>query len=583
MFRTLATLSWLLPSLVLAQTLGGSLVGKHAVVNAGPGDQTDPHVSGALVAYTSEVDDSSQIRYHDLRTGLDAPVPSSGSFDFVSDISGGTVVFTRVTATSSIYTYDVNTEAPPTEIAPVDGANRRGAVIGGRTVAWQDFNYRRNLLESEVAAFDLDRRILTRLTDDAQVDRTPAVSADGQVIVWSKCQTNSTGCDIWQARATQGGFLTQQLTGAEGEDIQPDTNGQVVVYASTRTVDGVTDRDIHWRPVGGGEEQRLALAGIDTNPSISGSLLAFERYDASAPQPNYDIYLYDLNTLTLYALTQTPHNENLNDISVGADGTVRVVWTVPENGDFNVHAFSFELPKEAPDTCTTPEDSASAEDVCAAPGSRPVLASVEVSRTTGKPSAASLQFQGSGPGVLCVDNGFTGERSTSGWVTLNGATEVDPSSFKHAVSLVARRVELQGDNALGAIVAGQPGSAFRVRVYGPLEPDCGDVNVDEGAQVVPGLALAPVRTHATASFGASARLVPAGDVGSAVPEPVEPGGVQTPSEPVVEPGNVGTPAAPVPEAEELPEQERRGGCTTGGGSLMALGVLALASLLLRRR
>lgn len=580
MFRTLATLSWLLPTLALAQTLGGPLVGKHAVVNAGPGDQTDPHVSGSLVAYTSEVGGGSEIRHHDLATGRDAPVPSSGSYDFVSDISGGTVVFTRVTAHSSIFTYDVNTEAPPEEIAPRDGANRRAAVIGGRTVAWQDFNFRSSVLEPEVAAFDLSSRTLTRLTEDALLDRTPAVSADGQVTVWSKCQVSGSGCDIWQAQATQGGFLTRRLTGTEGEDIQPDTNGQVVVYASTRTVDGVTDRDIHWQPVGGGAEQRLVLPGVDTNPSISGSLLAFERYDATAEQPNFDIYLYDLRAQTLYALTRTADNENLNDISMSPDGTVHVVWTVAEGGDFNVHAFTFQLPKKDPDTCTEPEDSAPAEDVCNAPGSRRLLAAVEVSRTTGKPSAASLQFEGTGPGVLCVDNGFSGERSTSGWVSLNGTTEVDPSSFKQSVSLVARRVELQGDNALAALVAGQPGSSFRVRLYGPLDPVCHNEDaVPAEGQVVPGLALAPVSTNVVTSFDDSSRFVPAGDLGAA---PVVTGEVETPVEPV-EGGNVGTPPAPVPEEEEHALHQMPGGCSTGGGSLMAMGVLALASLLLRRR
>lgn len=584
MLRTLATLSWLLPTVVLAQTLGGPLIGKHAVVNNGPGDQTDPHVSGALVAYTSEVGGGSEIRYHDLATGQDAPVPSSGSFDFVSDISGGTVVFTRVTSTSSIFTYDVGTKAPPVEIAPREGANRRAAVIGGRTVAWQDFNYRASALEPEIAAFDLEHQTLTRLSDDALLDRTPAVSADGQVIVWSKCQAGGSGCDIWQARAVQGGFLTQQLTGAEGEDIQPDTNGRVVVYASTRTVDGVKDRDIHWQPVGGGEERRLALPGVDTNPSISGSLLAFERFDATAAQPNFDIYLYDLETQTLYPLTQTPEDENLNDLSVAADGTVNVVWTVPENGDFNVHAFTFTLPKKSPppDACSVPEDSAPAEDVCNAPGSRPLLASVAVTRTNGQPSASILQFGSGGEGVLCVDNGFNGERATSGWVTLNGAMEVEPSSFKHDVALVAKRVELKGDNTLAALIAGQPGSAYRVRVYGPAAPRCDDDEVPgAGEQVVPGLGIAPVPTHVVSAFGDFARLVLTGDSGAA-PESV-PGAVEPPSETPSVPGNVETPSAPVVQEDPLPLERGPVGCAAGGGSLMAMGALVLASLLLRRR
>ncbi|XXF80762.1 hypothetical protein P2318_13695 [Myxococcaceae bacterium GXIMD 01537] len=539
MLRTIATLSFLLPSLVVAQTLGAPLVGKPVVVNGSPGDQTDPHVSGALVAYTSESSGKSEIRYHDLDTGLDSPIPNSGAFDFVSDISGSTIVFTRVKATSSIFTYDVRQEAPPREIAPLDGANRRGAVIGNRTVAWQDFGYRGTTLEPEIATFNIDTGVQTRLTEDSLLDRAPAVSADGRVIVWTKCQLDGTHCDIWQAAAGTNGFLARQLTGSEGEDVQPDTNGQVVVYSSTRTVGGVTERDIYWQPVGGGVEQRLALVGQDSNPSISGSLVAFERYDTTAERPNFDIYLYNLATGTLYALTRTAENENLNDISVSADGTVRVVWTVPENGDFNVHAFVFRLPAERP-PCTPDDDSVLAENVCAAPGTRMQLASVEVSRTTGMPSAASLQFQGEGRGVLCVDNGFNGNRATSGYVLLNGTMEVHPSRFNPNVELVGQRVNLQGSNALAAMVVGEPGASFRVRVYGPPTDVCQPPTSDSEAQVLTGLVIAPV-----------ASLVD------------------------------GAPTASIAEELENP-LEGPVGCGAGGGSLATLGLVLIAALRPRR-
>jgi hypothetical protein len=566
MLRALAMLSCLLPSLVLAQALGAPLLGKTLVINDGPGDQLDPHISGALVAYTDEASGMSQIRYHDLETGVDRLVPNSGSFDFVSDVSGSTVVFTRVSSTSSIFTYDVSTEGAVQEVAPQEGANRRGAVIGHRTVAWQDFAYLGTLQGSEIATFDLDTGVLTRLTDDALMDRTPAVSADGQVIVWSKCQTSGFQCDIWQAVAEKGGFVTRQLTGAEGEDVQPDTNGRVVVYASTRTVAGVTDRDIYWQPVGGGPEQRLALADTDTNPSISGSLLAFERLDRSAAQPNYDIYLYDLESATLYALTRTPANENLNDLSVDADGTVRVVWTAPSGSGLDVHAFSFTLPKRAP-SCTPSVDERPAEEVCDAPGARPVLASVEVSRDTCEPSEALLAFAGEGSGVLCVDNGFEGLRATAGWVSLNGALEVDPSRFQQDVARVAGRVELAGDNTLEARIAGKPDSAFRVRVYGPLTDDCDSDASTEGDEVRYGVSIAPVAVEeAVATEG----------------EPAVPG---VPSAPA--PVEVDGSGEPQPETSVLGEAERSpealGGCSVGGSSLAAAGLLVIASLLLRRR
>lgn len=561
MMRTAATLLCLLPALVFAQTLGGPLVGTSYVVNNGPGDQTDPHVSGSLVVYTSATNGASEIRYHDLETGVDQPVPSSGALDFVSDISGNTLVFTRVASTSAIFTYDVNTEGPATEIAPRERVNRRSAVVGGRTVAWQDFTYPGTVLAPEIVTYNLDTHTLTRLTEDTLVNRTPAVSPDGQVIVWAKCESSGSGCDIWQATSAQGGgFVSRQLTGASGEELQPDTNGKVVVYASTRMVDGVAEQDIYWQPVGGGPEQRLALPGQDANPSISGSLIAFERWDAAAAQPNYDIYLYDLESRTLYALTQTPEHENLNDISVGADGTVNVVWTVPENGDFDVHAFSFHLQGKAPVPCEPVEDTASAEEVCNAPGSRPELASVTVRRDKGKPSEQRLSFKGHGEGVLCVDNGHEGSRATAGWVTLNRATEVGPSSFKKDVSRVAKRVSLLGSNVLEARVAGSPGSAFRVRVYGPPSVTCDPAAFAPGEQLVPGAFIAPVTVAAASS---DERPPPVEAVGQGEDE--------------------GTPEVRVPGDAQGLAAHGPVGCGAGGGSLVSLGALALASLLLRRR
>ncbi|MCP3105156.1 hypothetical protein LZ198_40440 [Myxococcus sp. K15C18031901] len=494
MLRALPLLTCLLPALSPAAD-APSLSGALQVVNAGPGDQTDPHVSGSLVAYTNESGGTSEIRYHDLTTGEDAAIPNGGAFDFVSDVSGGTVVFTRVSTSSAIFTFDVSTDGPPEELAPQDGSSRRAAVIGGRTVAWQDFGYTGSTLEPEIAVFDLDQRTLTRLTDDHMLDRTPAVSPDGKTVVWAKCDVAGQHCDIWQARWGGDRFNSQALTGSEGEESQPDTNGDIVVYASTRTVEGVTDRDIYWKPVNGGAEQRLALPGLDANPSVSGSLIAFERKDPA--KGDFDIVLYDLSTQTLYQLTNSPEDENLNDLSVSDDGTVRVVWTVSEAGDFNVHAFTFELPRENP--CegvaafgATPR---TAEQVCNQPGSTPLLAALEVARTTGQPNAVSLGFYGKGAGVMCVDNGYAGDRATSGWVWLDGAEIVDPSRFKPGVSLVARDIRMKGSSWLAALISGSAGSSFRIRVYG--EPSqCGVSNVSSaglpGAQLIPGTRVVPV-------------------------------------------------------------------------------------------
>jgi Tol biopolymer transport system component len=479
----LALLCWM-PAVAVGQSLGEPLVGTRKVVNNGPGNQSDPHVSGSLVAYTNEVQGSSEIRYHDLSTDQDVAIPNGGAYDFVADISGDTVVFTRVVSTSSIFTYNVLTQGPALEVAPQANSNRRGAVVGHRTVVWQDFSYPTPSSQPEIAAFDLETQTLHRLTDDDMQDRTPAVSTDGSVIVWAKC-ASGLSCDVWQGVAGPGGFETMALTGAQGEESQPDSNGQIVVYASSRTdASGVTDRDIFWQAVGGGTEYRLALTGLDANPSISGTLIAFERQDPSAPSLNYDIMLFDLKTQTLYRLTATPQSENLNDISVGADGLVRVVWSLPEN-EFDVHSFIFRLPGNPQCDEPAPE---TAEEACNNPGDRPLLTSLQMERSTGQPTESGRPLPDTGEAVVCVDNGYGGARSTAGWVEIGGVSVVEPSDFTQDVELIARQLELAGNSSMSARIAGKPGSAFRVRVYG-ARPACDGIFKGQetiaGEQVVP--------------------------------------------------------------------------------------------------
>jgi Tol biopolymer transport system component len=483
MLRSLLILTCWLPAVALAQKIGDPLVGTRKVVNNGPGNQLHPHVSDALVAYTSTSETVSEIRYHDLSTGLDMAIPNGGAYDSVADISGDTVVFTRLSASSAIYTYNVTTQAAPVEVAPQPGSSRSGAVIGHHTLVWQDYSY--GPVEPEITAFNLDTLALTRLSNDEALDHTPAVSADGSVVVWTKCPS-SASCDVWQAAAVPGGFEMMALTSGEGDEAQPDTNGQIVVYSSERAENGGQERDIYWQPVGGGAEYRLALPGVDTNPSISGTLIAFERQDPTSPTPNYDLMLFDLKTNTLYRLTATPQSENLNDISVGMDGLVRVVWSMSENG-FDVHSFIFRLPGE-PQCQPDIQSQMTAEELCANPGTRTLLASFVMERSEGEPEAQSHTVSALGSGVLCVDNGFEGARSTAGWLTLGGSEVVNPSDFQNGVAQVAREVSFSGEMELSARIAGMPGSAFRVRAYGP-PPVCArkfpSEEVIDGELVVP--------------------------------------------------------------------------------------------------
>ncbi|HLM47962.1 MAG TPA: hypothetical protein VK458_29130 [Myxococcaceae bacterium] len=561
MLRTLIPLASLIPTLALALSPGAPLRGDSLVVNNGPGDQTEPHVSGPRVAYTNQLSlGSSEIRYHDLGTGEDQAIPNEGGYDSIADINGDTVVFTRTTSVSRVFRFEVREGQPAQELAPRTGADRRAATIGGKTVAWQELGYGASSQFPEIFAYHLDSLALTRLSEDSAVDRTPAVSEDGSTVAWTKCATSIGGCDIWMARAVEGGYAVLQLTGTEAEEAQPDTNGEVVAYVRRASVDGVVEADIAWQPVGGGQAQRLALPGTDSNPNVSGPLIAFERREPAVgdTSSNFDVVLYDLRTQTFYRLTQTPESETLNDISVGADGVVRVVWSVRESGHLNVYAFAFSLP---PTDCKPVSDESPAE-VCDSPGTRPLLGTLQVSRSTGKPEQLSTPLEAKGSGVLCLDNGHEGTPATAGWVWLGTELSVGPESFTQDFKGVAQAVSLDGQDSLSARVAGKPGSAFQVRVYGEPSPSCGaELGDDKGGELRYGEFMPPKNVESDPVKVQPTRyFVPSGYEG---PLASVSGGAQ--------PGDDLRPM-PIPA------------CSAGGsGSLLFIGLWVLAALPRRHR
>jgi hypothetical protein len=168
------------------------------------------------------------------------------------------------------------------------------------------------------------------------------------------------------------------------------------------------------------------------------------------------------------------------------DGLVRVVWSVPENGE-DVFAFTFRLPGNPGCTPQLQPQTVAAE-VCNDPGNRPLVASLMLERASGRPQEAQREFEATGQGVLCVDNGYPATPATAGWVALNGASVTDPSHFEKDERLVAREVTLSGASTLAARIAGAPGTGFRVRLYGPA-PAC--AAEFPGNEVIPGKRVEP--------------------------------------------------------------------------------------------
>src|SRR5258705_4586943 len=202
-------------STIVLQTTGAPLLqGTLQIVNNELGDQTNPHVDCNLASYTYDnFQGSSTIHYQDLTTGSDGIVPGN-YVDMFSDISGSRVAYTEVTFTGdTVRVFDTNSQT--TTVVP--GLNRSNPSIGANLVAFEARNSFLNLLQSEIAVYDLTTGIFTPLTNDSLYNHNPNVSPNGNAVVWEKCQTFGLGCAVYAARQTAPGvFTTTALTTPAG-------------------------------------------------------------------------------------------------------------------------------------------------------------------------------------------------------------------------------------------------------------------------------------------------------------------------------------------------------------------------------
>ena len=267
------------------------LTGTFQVVNAGAGDQTDPHVDVNIASYRSVDADLglTEIRYFDFATNTDHVVPT-GIAPTLSDVSDGRIVYSEQTVFGSqIGVYDTNTDG--TFIIP-GGTFRVDPSIGSTTVAFEDRSFSANPLESEIVVYDLATNTTTRLTNDALRDVDPEVSEDGNAVVFQKTDLSGVNSDVYLSVQTfPGVWSTTNISATlptNGEEVSPSVSngGQFVTWSSNADGDFdiyVWDRDTN-------TTHQFDLPGVQRNPSISedGKHIAFESNETGA---QYDIYV----------------------------------------------------------------------------------------------------------------------------------------------------------------------------------------------------------------------------------------------------------------------------------------------------
>jgi hypothetical protein len=340
------------PAQVIVPVPGPAPTVTVVTVNDGAGGQTDPHVSGDWVSYTDNSVYGVRFQNLDLGPDSDRLIPNpEGVSGSLSDINGNTIVFMRASAScQDIYMVQIDSfgnPGPAIEVSPSADALRRRSVVGGDTIAYEDRSYDPSSSaqpEISLSSVSDPPAPAYRLTNDTLADQWPGVSPDGNAVVWVKCAT-ATSCDVWRAERTLGVWgAPEPVTGVDGSESLPDTNGPLTVYGSNAG----GDYNIRWSvkdSSGAYVESVLTLPGTQRNPNIAGNLIAFESSPAAGVQ--FDIWLYDLATNRVYQLTNTPISETLTDVTTGAGDVIRIAWVLPKlvyPNDMDVYAMSFVLP-----------------------------------------------------------------------------------------------------------------------------------------------------------------------------------------------------------------------------------------------
>jgi len=248
------------------------------------GDQTDAQISGDghLVVFTNDVGGASSVELWDTSTDTVTTAPTTGFADFLSDISedGNFVVFTDVSlAGSRIVEWDVANNT--TTFVGTTQTQNPSVSGNGSVVAYQDFSD--GALHSQIAITEVGGATQLINTGADHTDRNPAISADGNFVVFESNDLTLVHSDVYLFdRTAQSLTDVSAAVGLGGQASRaPDISGDGRYVIFSDVVAGEQDIYVWDRTTGGSTE--ISLPFIQRNPQIStdGTTLSFESQDST--------------------------------------------------------------------------------------------------------------------------------------------------------------------------------------------------------------------------------------------------------------------------------------------------------------
>ncbi len=193
-------------------------LGATASLTAAAAADFAPAISGNLIVFVSNRFGSEDILIVDLQTGIVQGLSTTSALEGAPDIDGDLVAWQSFSATD----FDiVATRIGGTPFLVASGAgNEIEPAVSGNRIAY--------LVDGDVAVYDVNTGLTTRVTNDAFAQSDVAI--DDDFVVWTETRTGNR--DIFLHDLLDG--QTYQVTTDPSAQLDPHIDGNTVVYTDGR-------------------------------------------------------------------------------------------------------------------------------------------------------------------------------------------------------------------------------------------------------------------------------------------------------------------------------------------------------------